>query len=206
MTQKDRNQLLYSQVQGGSVAAAEALITENMPLVVVKVGDFLDAHPQHAHLRDDLVSEGNVALVEWVQRLTRPHEAIKNLSGSLKKALVRAMQSLCDRDAGLGVCDRTMQRRRALAKSGAAVDELPTVAGGDNLDSLPESAGRRHTELREEIASCCKTDFERDVVRLREAGYVDAEIGEQLGKHPDTVRQARKRIEARYHSCYEIGA
>lgn len=56
------------------------------------------------------------------------------------------------------------------------------------------------TDLLETILTCCESDEEREIVRLRIYGYTDEEIGEQLGISRQTVGRRRERIEERFET------
>ena len=53
-------------------------------------------------------------------------------------------------------------------------------------------------DLRETLDACCENDTDREIIRLREAGYVDREIADILAKPPITIYVMRRAIYARF--------
>ena len=67
-----RNNQLYPAVLAGDAAAREAMILNNLGLVVVKADSLIRQTPALAYLRDDLVAQGTLA---WCERFTILHRA-----------------------------------------------------------------------------------------------------------------------------------
>ena len=64
-----RNNELYPAVVAGDAAAREAMILNNLGLVVTKANALICQVPGVAYLRDDLVSAGNIGLVTAVNQI-----------------------------------------------------------------------------------------------------------------------------------------
>ena len=65
----EKNNELFPAVAAGDAAARDAMIEDNMALVVVKADALIRQMPSVAYLRDDLVSAGYVGLVKAVNKV-----------------------------------------------------------------------------------------------------------------------------------------
>lgn len=74
-----------------------------------------------------------------------------------------------------------------MAREAGQVRTRPDLeAEDDGFDSL--------ATLRDNLDDACDDDVDRQILELREAGYKDREIGEQLGMDRRDVSKRRKRI------------
>jgi DNA-directed RNA polymerase specialized sigma24 family protein len=53
-------------------------------------------------------------------------------------------------------------------------------------------------DLRETLDACCEDDTDREILRLREEGYVDREIANRLGLPLTTCYVMRRTMYARF--------
>lgn len=66
---RELNNSLYMMVALGDESAREQMIHSNMGLVISKADHFLMFFPKARHLRDDMISQGLVGLVEAVNKM-----------------------------------------------------------------------------------------------------------------------------------------
>lgn len=186
------NDSLYPLVVAGDPAAIRRMIEGNTGLVVRKLRAFTRSRPKLEHLADDLLSAGFIELCKAVHRLakTDAKKTNQNVSGYLSVCVNGAFLSFTD--------DQTSASYRTARSRRERGDKLPRPV------QMPESFEPAYdastvTELRQEIEACCQSDDELTIVRMREEGYTDREIGEATGKPTTTVFAARKAIEARFN-------
>ena len=96
--------------------------------------------------------------------------------------------------------------------------DLPTIdmdLGSDVLEvshDIPESivdtnqaATQDALELRDLLESCCESDKERTLLRMREEGCSDREIAEALDTSRTSIQALRKELEERFNrKCREL--
>lgn len=108
----EENEALYHRIRTGDTAAISEMIERNMPGVISRVGEFLRLYPRFSYLRDDLVSEGFMALTKTVNRFT-VIEAEKHPSGRIVFEIDRALGSYSDTEVGSGMMsERSVRRHR----------------------------------------------------------------------------------------------
>src|SRR5690606_9585090 len=111
-TTREANDLLFDAVAEGDQTAREQLIRQNMPLVQYKVDVFLKAFPKYSYLRDDLVSEGYVGLVETVNKIVSGEVENTNLTGYLGLAIQESISTAIEDDALIRVPRRTQNHKK----------------------------------------------------------------------------------------------
>lgn len=125
------------------------------------VARYLHLNPDHRYLRDDLVSEGYQVLVNAWPIIESGE--VKSPKAYLRKACYRRFWRVAKRE-----------RRNQPVGSAEEVFTTPdTIHRSDVLIDL---------ELDER---------ERQIVKLREGGYTDAEIGEEIGLSQSQVQRSR---------------
>lgn len=190
---RDRNDELYRRLVTGGKSARDDLITSNMSLVLTIVDSYIACFITLDCLRDDLMSAGFMGLVKAVNSMADHTEAtIRNPTGYVATSIHREIGKLIDDEPGV------VKRRKEADDESAAVvvvagASLPRVA-----DSAPDHADL--IALRDLIESCCETEEDRIIVRMREQGYVDREIAATLDLPLTTVYTMRRAIEGRYLS------
>lgn len=190
---KELNAELYPKVVAGDQEAREMMIHANMPLVLNCVESFILTFPSAEFLRDDMVSAGFVGLVDAVNRFST-NEAIDNPTGYITVAVSREIGKLVDDEGSIRVPSRTKHHKKV---KGEDVD-IP-----ERLDDFPETIedsthALEMVELRDTLASCCESDEERDILRMREANYVDREIADVLGLPLTTTYMLRRTLYQRF--------
>lgn len=185
-----RNNELYPAVVAGDSAAREAMILNNLGLVVVKADSLIRQVPGAAYLRDDLVSAGNVGLVKAVQKITQKvHRGAVN--HWLGRFIEREMRTVLPSERTIRVPPPSK-----LLLVNSRPSEPPSV-----FNVIPETleacSDFRLVELRDVMAACCRSDAERECLRLHEEGYTFKEIGEYLGVSLPTANRMFHKLKAR---------
>ena len=195
---KALNDELYALVALGDVDARERMIHANMGLVISEVDKFLGYMPKSRFLRDDLISEGLVGLVEAVNKMVA--------DGFIDDANATALMSVCiqthlgkliEAEETIRIPTRT-KKRKGLQPPEKTIDI-------DLTQEEPETPSRRFfydprrmDDLRQTLDACCENDTEREILRFRELGRVDREIAEELGIPLTTIFVMRRTLYARF--------
>lgn len=182
-----------------------ALILDACSRVPAKVDRFLRLNQDYAFLRDDLVGECNLKIVEAVAKLVAG--TIKKPSTPLAYLAQVVTTAIRDKAEDSHIFGPSSATRRRHRREGTESPEFKQ-AHPDTLDDYSrDSGGGNQQELREQINALCETELESQVVDLRAQGLVDAEISERLKVSPSSVYRSRKRVEARFDEvCHELGA
>lgn len=196
---REKNNELYSRVMAGDEQARQQMIEGNMALVGNKVNAFIRGHPQAGHLRDDLRSAGYIGLVQAVNAMDK-HENPENPNptGYLSIAIHREIKRLADGEALISVPDRTQRDAR---KENRQI-KAPTVHQGipKSFDDQKQDSPLEVIELRDLLDSCCESDDERTILRMREEGYSDRNIADAIGLSHTTTYMMRRELEKRFQN------
>jgi DNA-directed RNA polymerase specialized sigma24 family protein len=190
----ERNNELYPAVVAGDPAAREAMILNNLGLVVVKAESLIRQMPGIAYLRDDLVSAGNTGLVKAVNQIASGDGRIRmaGVNKWIGRLVTRAMLTLLPREHSVPV----PRESRRLARKTQQPIQIPVV-----FNVIPETleafSDLRVVELRDAISACCHSDAERECLRLHEEGYTFREISQQLGIPYSTTTLMFRTLKAR---------
>lgn len=198
---KETTTALYPRVVAGDTTASGEMIEVNMPVVGLKVNDLLQVCPHFEYLRDDLVGEGNLALVEAVARIARGDVKNTNITSYLWTAVMKSIGNFIDEELFSDTSGRTVRSRRS-----AGVDQTPSTKAPNSdfvLGNL-EYDPRGEAELLDLIQGCCESDEERAIVDLRIKGYVDSEIARQLDIPKTTVFMLRRELYQRVLATGEV--
>lgn len=144
--------------------AINAMITANIPLVVLKVETYMGLHPSVDFLVNDLVSEGVLALtlaVKDLAELETPDD-LGNPSGYIGQRIIWAIARLVDNDE----------------KQQLPHDYQPPYP----LEVDPMSI----VDTRDLLRAACQTPEDVTIMEMRERGCTDQEIADRL----DIVRRA----------------
>ena len=167
---KEDNERLYRALPD----SREQLIVGNMPLVVAVVDAYLKRFPSLENERDDLMSEGFLALIESVDALQG--KGITNVSGYLGQSIGHHLTDL--------------GRHHKLPTQQLDVDySKRTLANVDSLERVDVEDLLRHS---------CRTAFESSIVELRRQRFTLREIGAEYGINPGVVSRALKGVKARF--------
>lgn len=195
---KTNNDRLYLLVVAGDSAAKEEMIISNLSLVPVKVQSYLLHFPQCEHLRDDLISQGFVAVVEAVNNMIGNEIDEPNPTGYISQCIQYALGDLMDQEATVRVPKRTYLEHKAAGHEIHRPEREATVGFEDVLEREARTDPRSMVDLRDELAGCCECRWDKSILRLREQGYSDADIAQQLGIPKTTAYMMRRGIYARF--------
>jgi len=199
----ERNERLYPRVMAGDERAREEMIEGNMPLVIVRVNSLIQRNPQFAYLRDDLHSAGFVGLVQAVNKMADEGSAITNPNGYISAAITYEIMKLARKEAehsGIELVDLPETDMDATDDVLRVLHDVP-----ESLVDVNESAVHGLIDLRDMLDSCCESDEERTLLRMREEGYSDREIAEALNLPHITLFRLRKELEERFNQkCREL--
>jgi hypothetical protein len=185
-----RNDALYPLVIAGDERAKQEMIEGNMALVTLRVETFIKNCPAAAFLRDDLISEGLLALTTAVNRMEPVSEP--NPTGYILVAVSNAIEELVDKELYMQMSSETARRKRA------AGEKLPTqipVGRGVFEMAYDETKVR---ELRDTIESCAETDIERTILKLREEGNSDYDIAAEIDLPRLSIFRMRREMHQRF--------
>ena len=198
---------VYARVLAGDEQARNTFITQLVEegLVYGEVADFVGRRQDIAYLRDEMVSEGSVTLIEAVNALIAAGPvADPQPRAYIKKAVRRRIREVVNEDDSLGASDRTQRRHRSsLRQSG----KLPRQVQADMemlSNTLTDEPQQRADEAREAIQDCCLDRIDLRICELREQGYSDREIGEQVGLGTSAINARRAAIYQRFLERSEI--
>jgi hypothetical protein len=138
-----RNNELYAGVVTKDPAAIEAMILNNLGLVVVKVDAFISNVPGVAYLRDDLVSAGNVGLVKAVKKIDR-RVRIEAVNLWLARFIVREMHTVLPSERTI-----LLPRPSKMPQNDGRSMEPATI-----FNALPETPLKPAASLRPNVSAC----------------------------------------------------
>lgn len=190
------NQEMYQRVVDGDKVAVREMIEGNMSLVISKVDAYIGSFPFISHLRDDLISEGFVGLTIAVNRMaTTEVPENPNPTGYMSHWISHSIGAVVDSESGVAGSVRTKQRHR---KNGV---QLPVQISEHEVipaatDSVVDPMSM--TDLRDMIDSCCETEQDRTIVRMREERYTDPEISKAIDSPLTTTYMRRRELYARF--------
>lgn len=194
---REKNEELYVRVMAGDEQARREMIESNMPLVGSNVNEYVRKHPGAVHLRDDLRSAGYVGLVQAVGAMAKHSDPENsNPTGYMSIAIRREISRFSDNEDTISIPDRTQREAR---KENRPLD-VPSVRRGipkSVADSAPD-ASRELAEMRDLLDSCCESEDERTILRMREEGHADRDIAEEIGLAHTTTYMMRRELEQRY--------
>lgn len=203
---REQNERLYARVMAGNDGVREEMIEGNMPLVVLRVNSFIQRNPQLAHLRDDLHSAGFTGLVQAVNKMAEGSD-IANPSSYISVAISHEIAKLAEKEVvhvGIDLADSLECDPLGDTDSADGVSEVSHGIPESIVDAN-QSAATELFELRDLIESCCETDEERTLIRMREEGHSDRDIAEELGQTLWATHTLRKRLEERFkQKCREL--
>lgn len=221
---RELNDELYPLVVTGDADAMKKMIEGNMSLVIDKVDTYIGLHPQVAHIQDDIISEGFVGLCKAVNKMsTQGLREHANPTACMSYWIHDSIGWIVDKESG--TVSRFTKARKKKKKS--REQKLTGEIRGDEeyqhqvpmpkegiVDRVVDPTSL--IELRDLIDSCCETDIDRAIVRMREkahhtdsdseigtavsgvAGMVDKEIAHALGIPITTCFVLRRAIYSRF--------
>lgn len=218
------NNELYPRVASGCAVARQHMILSNIGLLLSEADRFLAFVPECKHLRDDLISDAFVGLVEAVNRMsTGGPVSNPNPTGFMSINIRGCFGKTIEREHTIRIPRRSRKRneQKGLVVKTFVQDYSHTLEsalmGGNDEDEFDNDTAqsedsydsdefaqtfvyddRSMQDLRETLDACCETDAERTIIRMREQNYVDREIAEVLGLPLTTTYVLRRTIYARF--------
>lgn len=181
----ERNDALYPLVVSGDESARTEMIESNMALVKFQVERFIFIYPQAKHLKDELISEGYLALCTAVNKLFNsvPVENPKP-SWYLTRAIQRAFSEVLESETHMQASAKTV--RVYTDRS----EEIPRqIPMSDMMPDMPcDDTSLR--DLRELIESCAESEDERQMLTMKENGYSIREIARHLNIPRSTINRS----------------
>lgn len=174
------NEELCERIAKGDMAARDQLIANSMKLVLYRVGKFLATCQRLRHLKDDITGDCFLAITELIGRIADGKVAVEGrvtpfLSRTIAYVLYDAAHNNEQKTELLN--DPTM---RSLTY--CAFDSVACV------------------DLRDELAACCETNLDSNILRLRQEGYTFEAIAKLNCVSDIMVRRAFKAIEERFNA------
>ncbi len=187
------NDELYPLVAAGDKDAIRKMIEANMSLAISKVDSYIGTYPHVSYLREDMEGEGFLGVTMAVNKMAEagPIEN-PNPTGYISYWIMERIGYVVDREITSGLTDRGIRKKRAKQQTVAHQVAMPPV-----LDILMDDPTKL-IELREQILSCCETEQDRTIVRMRESRYTDKEIAAALDAPVTTTYMLRRAIYARF--------
>jgi RNA polymerase sigma factor (sigma-70 family) len=198
-----RNNELYAAVIAGDLAARDAMIVNNLGLVVAVVNGFIGKVPGAAYLRDDLVSAGHIGLVKAVTKLAQVGRKVpfQSVAPWLGRFILREVRTVLPQERTIHVPSAT---RKLYAQNKRPL-ETPAV-----FNALPETLETcseiKAVDLRDVINACCDSEVTRECLRLHEEGYTLVEIGQRVGLTKSTVQRRLQALKQRVFHCWFDGS
>ena len=167
----EENNSLVEAILAGDPNAINRFIEGNMALVTVKVEAFLAKWPQYAYLRDDLLSEGFLALTRAAHELGKEVETF-NPQGLIGTAVNNALIDLVRKEKGVPL-----------------TKDIETSLLVDPISEI---------ELKVDLQALCKGEKDRRIIEMREQGYSHDEIGREVNLCKGNVTRRLQALNARY--------
>ena len=189
---------LVAAVGGDADSEAETLVMDHLDLVEIATNYVGDPHNSPTIDRDDLIGEGQIALMQAARRYDPQKGSFRSFAFTrIKGAMIDAMRrdfllprSARERGESLTVVsmdkpigDGELTLSDTIEDARSDVEEI--VANREQLASAIEE--RAHEAVRPEL-----TPMELEVLRGAAVGETAGETADRLGKSPETVRSQRR--------------
>lgn len=163
----------------------DKIILGNARLVLFKASAYVKLYRQTLHLKDDMVSAGFVGLINAVNFLADPEVShTESPSGLLSLFIHRQIGCLIEQNNLIMIPLRTKIRNN--------LKEIKVNSFTDHDYNPPRNDCS--DDLREVIYNLTETEYERQILSLREAGYIDLEISERLDLPASTINLIRREL------------
>lgn len=184
---------LFDSLLAGDETAFEKLCSIHGDHVRSMARTFVARNPSSAHLKDDLVSEGVLAVVAALRFIQSNQDGttVESLEGYLTTSIRNAFLTLVENEQAIRF---PLKKRKALKYELQKVKQTPF----DMVD-VPAAEPSDLDDLMQGFLSVCVTDQERTLVEMRANGHVDQSIARCLGCSITTVQRMRWRIEERFN-------
>jgi RNA polymerase sigma factor (sigma-70 family) len=208
---RERDRELLPLVAAGDEAARTQMIHSGIALACCRAEFYIRSRLrqrlQIEFLRDDLISAGFLGVVKAVNLIAHGTPTT-NVTAMISYWINREIMRVIDKEVDgypddeaippAAVCIRPPV---ALCEEDGTIENL----GYQRTESGIETTGRtdpgfRLVDLRDLIYSCCDTEQERTLIRLREQSGIDcAEIAPLLGVSKNTAYRMLNAIEQRFN-------
>jgi RNA polymerase sigma factor (sigma-70 family) len=192
------NDRLYPRVLAGEADAKEQMIVNNLPLAISVVDEFLTKHAGFRHLRDDLIAEAFLAVVNAVQTMS-PYqgENSPNPTSYLFKSVYRQLTRCLDETPLINPARHRMKHARRTRTAA----NIPNVASRIDINKTTLGGSAESPgvfELRDLISSCCLSPDDQTIVAMRENGSSFQEIAQAIGLSRNTTHRMYAAIRDRF--------
>lgn len=183
------NESVYKLVEQARLGSddRDTLILGFSRLVLAKVGVWIKLFPQAAHLSDDMVSEGIVAVCRAIDTLIDEGDPDQgSLTSYVHTAIINAIGNFLETEGTIRVPRNPKE-------------ECPSIVPIDDSLSTPvNDGGFDRVDMMDMFEAACETEQDRQILDLRIKGYLDTEIADQLGIGRWTVHYSRRAFEERF--------
>lgn len=163
----------------------DKIILGNARLVLFKAGAYVGFYRQTLHLKDDMVSAGFVGLINAVNFLADPEVShTESPSGLMSLFIHREIGQLIEKSNLITMPQRTKVRNN--------LKEIKVNSFSEHDYDLPHN--NCSDDLREVIYNLTETEYERQILSLRESGFTDLEISQRIDLPPSTVNLIRREL------------
>lgn len=156
-----------------------------MPLVHSKVNKWLSIYPGLKHVKDDMTSEGYVAIVKAVDTIGQGETPDNsNVTAYVSVAIVNTISDYLDGNDLIRI-------PHGSSDASPSIEQLfETSLIHSNLSST--------LETEDMLEAVCQTDQDRSVVNLLSRGYTEREVARQLDISQTAIHFLRTEIYERY--------
>lgn len=184
---------IVDRVSAGDNSAKDQLIQHFLLIAKRSSGMILTVYPGGISEIEDIVSEAILIVVEIVERIRKGtliySEKLLNYVAVL---VIQGVNEMLFESRVIPV-PRTTQRRNWRQGKEPLIN-----FSMEEMDTIPSSTGDTDFEGREALNAVICSPVERQIVKLREEGYNDAEIADVLGLWQQTVNLLRINLYQRY--------
>lgn len=169
-------------------------ILAKQPLIGRAVKTFLRKNPTFGYLKDDLRSEAQIALIKAIDH---GHDDDSHIVRSILSHLSATI------DLEANAIRIPASTRREAKRNGNELEPIKCESLSEyHTDTLVDPRSHSITDVLE----CCKDAREREIVRMRAAGFKKLEIANTFGVHPGRITHILKQIEKRYGSDDDLSS
>jgi RNA polymerase sigma factor (sigma-70 family) len=182
---KENMDVLADQLRLGCEDTRTRMIEGYMPLVRSKVKKWVTLYPSLEHLKEDMTSEGDLAVVraiDSIKRGERPDSS--NVTGYVSVSIVNAIGEFLDTSTLIRI-------PRWTDETCPVIETLYEVG-------LQVQPPNEEVELRDLLDTVCQSDQDRAIVDLLSRGYTEREVASQLDMAQQTVNMLKLEIHERY--------
>jgi DNA-directed RNA polymerase specialized sigma subunit len=184
---------IVTQIYWGDQKAKELLIQYLMLVAKRCVGTILAVYPGNWNELEDMVSEAALTVVTLVDKFITGDPPVHHtkLLNYTAVAVLQQVNEMLMKNSVIPI--PVMSQIRNWKKGKEALVKF----SNDALDGVPVDT-ESDFEFRDALEAIISTPIERRILELREAGYTDAEIGEEVGLSQQTISLLRLNLYQRY--------